>query len=213
MNLVEDIEEITSDQLTISYVKQLKLTLKLKHEECLSLQKYNTKLLQKITELQENISLIESQRNFEILKSKLALNCYNIQSKPSDILQIISSWIPEDMKATIACCIKGDDSWIIIEEKNECQRIPISSLLDDVVLCCALSDDGISESEVIPESILRSLGWSSRHQSVAITVFSSCVWVIVGIKTQEIRTLIPGLNSLLQISTELIISSVMNHLK
>jgi hypothetical protein len=217
MNLVGDIAEVTSDQCTPSYVYELKKTLKTKHEESLILQKTNSKLTQKIIELQEQLKLTESQRDFEILKSNLLLASQqrgsSSSSNPNDIVQIVSSWFPSHVDASVACCIKAEDSWIVVEEKLECQRIPFSSLLDEVVLCCALSDDGFSGTELIPESILRSLGWSPLHKSVAITVYSGCVWVIIGINFQDIRLLIPGLNSLLHISTELIISRVMNLLQ
>jgi hypothetical protein len=217
MNLVGDIVEVTSDQLTSSYVHELKQSLKTKHEETLILQKTNSKLTQKIIELQEKLKLIESQRDFEILKSNLLLASQNkgssSSSNPNDIVQIVSSWFPSHVDASVACCIKAEDSWIVVEEKLECQRIPLSSLLDEVVLCCALSDDGFSGTELIPESILRSLGWSPLHKSVAITAYSGCVWVIIGINFQDLHLLIPGLNSLLHISTELIIGRVMNLLQ
>jgi hypothetical protein len=250
MNLVNDINEITADQLTLSYVTQLKLTLKAQHDECLFLNKTNSKLSQKIVELEERLKLIESQRDFEILKSNLILTCQHTHhhpssssspssssltqeeiittsttipgstsntsssSNPHEIVRVVTSWFPSHMKISIACCIKAEDSWIIVEQQPQpCHRIPFSSLLDDVVMCCALSDDGFSSTELIPESILLTLGWSPLHQSVAVTVYSGCVWVLIGINFHDLRSLIPGFNSLLSIATELIITRVMNLLQ
>ena len=207
------IEDNGSAQLTAAYVEQLRVALKLKNEECQELHEANLELNDKLADMHEDLKEIESRRDFEASRAELAMSCNKISADPSHVVRIVSSWLPEYTDATMACCIKVGEAWIIVEEKAECQRMSHSTLLDEIILRNDEFNGDSPAADIIPESVLYSLGWSHSHESLAISLYSRCVWVIIGVGAKEAARVALGFHSILSTATELIMSSVLQQME
>jgi hypothetical protein len=166
-----------------------------------------------LSNIQEEMKELESQRSFELSRAELALSCNKTNADPSHVVRIVSSWLPMFTDATMACCIKVGESWIIVEEEAESQRIYQSTLLDETVFQSEAFSGDAPGADIIPESVLRSLGWSHSHESLAITLYSRCVWVIIGVGAKEAARVALGFHSILATATELIMSSVLHQME
>ena len=226
---------MSSESLTANYVNQLKAALVLKNEECDTLKQQNVKLTYQISQMETHIHELDADKKFHESRASLITSCQNSSSNPSSVINTVSSWLPTDIDGSIACCLKIGDQWMIIEENDEVASFLSTSgdgsdtpgsrggrlsrtkhisacvttaMLEEIVLCCGISADGICNTNPIDESILPSMGWSPDHDSVAVVVCPQCVWMLVSVHSQQTVHSIRGFYNLLESASELIMTTV-----
>lgn len=195
-----------AEAMTLSHVNHLKLAWEKEHASVLEITEQLKRCRQQLQAAEENAHIAEASLSLEKLHSEMFSLATRPNCDPSAIVAFVTDWLPRDLDASLACCIKVGDKWVIIESNPENQRIASSGLLDDVVSCCGLTAGGISGAGIIPDDVMNALGWSSDHESVAITIFTRCVWVIIGVSATEAAEEALGYISLLETATELSMS-------
>lgn len=231
------VESGTTATLTAAYVDQLKTALLQKNEECESFKLQNLKLTQQITQLEAYITEITAEKEFHRTKASLLStnvtthsgthhdgDSDNASGGAAEVVSIVSSWIPENVEGTVACCLKIGENWMIIEEDETVTVGPLSSSSDDVTSrsiggCVSnkLLDEmveyaGVANGKMVDTPVdsveLAGRGWSRDHNSVGLVVCPQCIWFVVSVRAAEVVGSINGLYDMLESATELVMNKV-----
>lgn len=197
---METAADITSDQLTSTYIKQLNETILYQQQEYVKLQHLYQNLQGNYEMLQTEINCMKKEKDIERLRTQLYATFQNKETSSTYIVKNIQEWLAEDVLSVFGC-VKIGSSWRI-ESHESSETFRHVDVLDEIntdqnFLLHNLSDD-----------FFLSLGWKIFPNSIAIPLCDCVIWIFSGVRHKDIYQLLADLRSLLETASELLISQI-----
>jgi hypothetical protein len=147
-------------------------------------------------------------RTSDKFRCNLAVGSALRPSNPNYIINAVAEWPEIDIRATLLCCFKVSDRWVVVGESRS--RAAAFSTLDEYAeeFSAGLTEGLPLSVNTAPPRLMMSFGYNSCGDATTIYVFSRCLWIAVGDNARKCADFLVQSPTLLESATQLAMAAL-----